>query len=420
MQASLLFDGIADWLIGCALRDAELETTVRELGRRLIDGGMPVCRINVGSILLHPVLGALDLTWDAASDSCRSRTVARAMVRSDEFRNAPFFQLVSSGISFVRHRLDEAAERARFPLFEDLARMGVTDYVALFETYGRNTPCGWADLPSGAEGALFSFATRRIDGFLDREIEGLRHIGPAFALAVKTTTEHMLAAALLETYLGRISGSNVLAGLVERGDGRLIECVLWLSDLRGSTAMATALDLHEYFSVINEYFDCTAGSVLDHGGEVLKFIGDSVMAIFPIEEGTRPASDMANAAIATAREAMSRGALVNHRRAENGLPPISFGIGLHAGSVIYGNVGTARRLDLTVTGPAANEVQRLESVCKSRSLPLVISGQFRALYRGDLVPLGSEPAVGIDGELEIFTLPGITELPPPSAASGHG
>ena len=335
----------------------------------------------------------------------------RSAANSPEFLDAPFYNLIANNIPFERHRLDVPDVRKKYPLFDRLGQAGVTDYVAVFETYGRTTPMDWAGLPAGAEGAIASFSTRRIGGFTDEDIANLRSLSVSFALAVKTASGQMLATALLETYLGKISGGNVLAGLVERGDGRVIECALWFSDLRGSTAMAAELDIEAYFGAINDYFDCTAGAVLDHGGEVLKFIGDAVMAIFPFEDGNRPASDMCKAAVMTAREALSRAAATNTSRVDQGLARIEFGVGLHAGKVMYGNVGTERRLDLTVTGPAANEVARLESLCKSLSVPVIASEQFKAIYRHELVPLGRQDAAGIDGGLEAFTLPELRVAP---------
>ncbi len=404
MSQSPLFRGISDWLLDRALRDGALTDTVTELGRKLVQGGLPIYRINVGGLLLHPVLGALDLTWDSATDTCRSLMAPRAMARTPAFQNAPFFHLVKEHIPFERHRLDDPAVAKKFPLFETLAQAGVTDYVALFESYGRGRDFAWAGLTTGVEGTPASFSTKRHGGFTDQEVADLRGLSVPLALAVKTVSEQSLAAALLEVYLGKVSGGNVLAGLVERGDGRVIECALWYSDLRGSTALAAELDIETYFSAINDYFDCTAGAVLDHGGEVLKFIGDAVMAIFPFEDGQRPASAMCNAALMTARESRARAALRNKTREEQGLTPIDFGVGLHAGKVMYGNVGTERRLDMTVTGPAANEVARLESLCKRLGIPIIASERFQALYQGDLAPLGRQEAAGIVGGLEAFTL----------------
>ncbi len=405
MTDSLLFRGIADWLHARALRDGDLVETVAELGCRLVEGGLPICRINVGSFLLHPVLGAQDINWDADTDTCHIRTVPRSFTGTTEFRNAPFYDLVSGHERFRRYRLEQPEVRARYPLFEKLAAAGVTDYVAWFVSYERSTSFERLALPPGMEGAIASFATRRTGGFTEQEIADLHWLSAPFALTVKVATERSLATALLECYLGRISGRNVLAGLVERGDAREIECILWLSDLRGSTRLAAELDMESYFATVNDYFDCTAGAVLDHGGEVLKFVGDSVMAIFPVEGVRRPAADMGRAAVMTAREALSRAAARNAVRESDGLPSFALGVGLHAGKVMYGNVGTEQRLDLTVTGPAANEVQRLEGLCKRLGVPVVASAAFAGIHPEALHPLGRHPVTGIADGLEIFTLP---------------
>lgn len=412
MRKSELFEGISTWLLERALTDANVEETVARLGRRLVRGGVPVFRINFGSMILHPVLGALDLTWDAYSDKCHSRLVPRSAAKTAEFRNAPFFQMVKNNVPFERHRIVDPEIRTKYPLFESLAEMGITDYVALFASYGRELPLTWANLPAGVEGALASFSTKRASGFTTFEVEDLQSLSLPLALAMKTAGERSLAKSLLETYLGKDSGPRVLDGLVDRGDGWVIDCCLWFSDLRGSTTMATELDIDSYFATINDYFECTADAVLDHGGEVLKLIGDAVMAIFPFEEGTRPAKDMCLAAIMAARDARARLAEKNLARVEQKLARLDFGIGLHAGKVMYGNVGTVRRLDLTVTGSAANEVERLEGRCKHLKVPVLVSEQFKAICGMELVPLGHQNVAGIDEGMLAFTLPEFGQMPP--------
>ena len=411
MSNSELFSGISSWLLERALTDADLDETVAGLGRSLVRGGVPVFRINFGSLLFHPVLGALDITWDALSDTCRSQAVPRGAAKTPEFQNAPFFQMMKYNVPFERHRLVDPKVRAKYPMFETQGGMGITDYVALFASYERKTPITWVDLPAGGEGALASFSTKRSSGFTTAEVEDLKSLSVPFALAMKAASERSLAKTLLETYLGRTSGARVLDGLVDRGDGRVIDCCLWFSDLRRSTAMATELDIDRYFATINDYFDCTVDAVLDHGGEVLKLIGDAVMAIFPFEEGSRPAGDMCQAAVMTTRDALGRLAKRNKTRAEQGLAELEFGIGLHAGQVMYGNVGTARRLDLTVTGSAANEVERLEGLCKHLAVPVVASEQFSAIYPQDLVPLGRQDVAGIGEGLLAFALPDFGKTP---------
>ncbi len=400
-----MFHELHNWLLDRTLREGVLTEVVQELGVKLCNGGIPITRMNVGGILLHPVLGALDITWDAKSGHCQSQTIPRSAVHSPEFQNAPFYKLVTNNIPFEQYKLDNPETCRKYPLLERLSKEGVTDYIAMFESYGRTTSMEWAGLPAGVEGATFSFSTDRISGFSDQEIQHLKELILPFALFVKGATERNLATALLDTYLGKLSGANVLAGLMERGDGRLIECALWRSDLRGSTSMAAEMDIESYFGAINDYFDCTAAAVLDHGGEVLKFIGDAVMAIFPFESETGTPSEMCNAAVVTARDSLSRGVLKNKQREDMGLAPINFGIGLHTGKVMFGNVGTERRLDLTVTGPAANEVDRLESLCKRLSVPVIVSHQFKQVLQAELMPLGRHEVAGVENGLEAYTMP---------------
>lgn len=409
---SPLFDGLAVWLQNQGLHEAEVPDIVQNFGRRLVSGGISLYRVSVGGIMLHPVFGALDIVWDAQHDTVRSQLVPRSAVTTPEFQNAPFFHLASDGIPFLRCRLDQGPLEREFPIFETLRAAGVTDYLCFFQSYGRTGEVLWADLPPGLEGVLGSFATRRLGGFADEEIAYLEALTTPLALTIKSTTTYGLAKTLLETFLGKLSGGHVLDGLVERGDGRLIDCVLWYCDLRGSTAMADRMPLDEYLSMINDYFECTASTVMDHGGEVLKFIGDAVIAIFPIDGDTRPAVDMARAAVMATREALSKGERKNAERREKNLPPIDFGIALHAGEVMYGNVGTEHRLDFTVTGPAANEVTRLEGLCKILDVPVVASARFNELFPGDMSPLGTHEVAGVEGGLSAFTLEELAQKTP--------
>ncbi|NQU72078.1 MAG: adenylate/guanylate cyclase domain-containing protein [Rhodospirillales bacterium] len=402
---SLLFDGLAVWLQRQGLHEVEITDVVQNFGRRLVAGGISLHRVSVGGIMLHPVFGALDIVWDAQHDTVRQQLMPRHEATTQEFRNNPFYHMAANDIPFLRCRLDQGKLEHEFPIFDSFRADGVTDYFGFFHSYGRTGEVLWADLPPGLEGVLGSFATRRLDGFSDEEIAYLEALSTPLALTVKSTTTYGLAKALLETFLGKLSGGHVLDGLVERGDGRMINCVLWYCDLRSSTAMAEIMPLDEYLTMLNDYFECTASTVLDHGGEVLKFIGDAVMAIFPIEGDTRPAIDMSRAAVMTAREALSKGERKNAERREKNLPPIEFGIALHAGEVMYGNVGTARRLDFTVTGPAVNEVTRLESLCKTLDIPVVASAGLNELFPGDMASLGVHAVAGVERGLDTYTLP---------------
>ena len=409
---SPLFESVGTWLLDQGLREATVGDIVQGTGRRLVAGGLPLYRLGIGGMILHPIFGAIDVVWDADNDRVRAERAPREITTSAEFQNAPFFRMAADKIPFMRQRLDQGPAEGEYPIFARLRASEVTDYLAFFQSYGRTDAVKWADLPAGMEGILGSFSTRRVGGFADFEIAYLKALSAPLSLAIKSMTSYELANALLDTYLGRYSGRHVLDGLVERGDGRVIDCVLWFCDLRDSTAMADDISLEAYLRTLDEYFDCTAGAVIDHGGEVLKFIGDAVMAIFPIDEETRPRIDTCRAALMAAREAMSRADRRNAERTDNGLPTIRFGISLHVGEVMYGNVGTRQRLDFTVIGPAVNEAARLEGLCKALNKPVTISAQFKDVFPGDLVSLGVHQVAGKKEGLEVFTLPEFVTVDP--------
>lgn len=408
---SPLFDGVATWLLEQGLNDAGLTKITQGLGQRLVAGGVPLHRISIGGMLLHPTFGALDVVWEAPLDQVRSTMATRAEIYTSEFQNSPFFHAASEGIPFLRFPLEQSGLEREFPIFEQLRATGVTDYIVFYRTYGRRDLELWSGLPQGMEGALGSFSTRRIGGFTDMEVDYLRALTTPLGLIIKAKTGLELAKTLLDTYLGKYTGGQVLNGLVERGSGRPIDCVLWYCDLRGSTAMAEQLSMEDYLATLDAYFDCTAGAVLDHGGEVLKFIGDAVMAIFPFDETERPAVDMCRAAMSTAREAIAKVERCNAEREGCGLPPIQFGVSLHVGQVMYGNVGTERRLDFTVVGPAANEATRLERLCKRLGTPIVASARFNEIFPDELTPLGAHELAGVSTGIEAYTLPDLAPRP---------
>jgi len=397
---SPMFDNLGTWLIDQGLREAAVEDVVQGFGRGLVEAGVSVYRISLGGLLLHPVFGALDVVWNARDDTINSQMMPRSVVTTEGFQEAPFFWTISNHNPFHRFPIGDGPVTPEFPIFEHLRNDGVTDYLLFFESYHRTADAMWADLPDGMEGVILSISTCRKGGFAELEIAYLKAMMRPLALTIKSSTTHQLARALLDTYLGRYSGNRVLEGVVERGDGGIIDCVLFYCDLRNSTKLAEELPLDRYLALINDYFDCTAGAVVDHGGEVLKFIGDAVMAIFPVDTESRPAIDMCRAAISAARDAFDRAA----GNAGAG-PAFNFGVSLHMGQVMYGNVGIERRLDFTVIGPAVNQVTRLEGLCKSMGVPIVLSEGFQEHYVGDVSPLGNHILPGLDQGVEVFTLP---------------
>jgi adenylate cyclase len=235
------------------------------------------------------------------------------------------------------------------------------------------------------------------------DVESLGHLHELLPLLSRLVEVHALrhtARVLLDTYLGAHTGARVLDGLIRRGDGEVIPAVVWWADLRGSTALAERLSRQEYLWLLNRFFECTAGSVVERGGEVLKFIGDAVLAIFPL----KGQPDAGRRALDAVNEALRRIAQLNAERDMGGADPVDAAIALHQGEVSYGNIGIPGRLDFTVTGPAVNEVARLEGLSKQLGQRVVASDAFARLVPGSLVSLGRHPLRGVSGEREVFTL----------------
>ena len=333
-------------------------------------------------------------------DLVRRSDPPRELLKSQEFRDAPFFHLISSTEPWLRARLEKGAVEPEFPIYQRFRKEGVTDYLAYFYSYGKSNRTVWDDLLADYGGVTVSITTKRAGGFTAFEIERLNALSKTLAAATRSRSTHELSRTLLDTYLCTLSGEMVLDRSIERGDGRLIDCAPWYCDLRGSTRLAEALSHDEYLELLNNYFSDTAGAVMEHGGDVLLFIGDAVFAIFPIDGEMRPKIDMARAAVGVTRDAIGRVAKRNQVTAGRGIPAVDFGISLHYSQVTYGNNGTDRRLNFSVIGPAANKVVRPEGFCKSLRVPVIASAKFKEIYGQPLVHLGRHEAAGIKGGLE--------------------
>jgi adenylate cyclase len=216
---------------------------------------------------------------------------------------------------------------------------------------------------------------------------------------------------LLKTYLGERTGERVLAGRTKRGQGEKIHAVIWLCDLRDSTRLAESIPVEDFFRSLNDFFDCTAGAALAHGGEILSYIGDAVLAIFAIGGTERPLREACfreegacAAALAAAWEARSRVDALNQRREATGEPPLAFGLALHVGDVMYGNLGVPERMQFTVIGAAANEAARLAGMCKDLKRWVLVSSAFPRCFPGHMLSLGHHVMRGVDEPQEIFTL----------------
>ncbi len=384
-------------LVSWVLQEAPAIATSRELtaafARQLRAAGIPLWRLVIIIRTLHPQVVAFVEHWHSVSGELVAFDYDHEGLETPEFLNSPLVPIFE-GAGGIRRRLDIDSPVLDFGVLKDLHAEGATDYVAmpmLFSDGQINAVCISSDRPGG-------FTTDDL-GHIYEILAALGRIYEVHALRRK-------AVSLLDTYLGSHAGERVLDGLIRRGDGEDIRAVIWFCDLRGSTPLAASMSRNEFLACLNEFFDCVAGAVLDHGGQVLRFIGDAALAIFPIENDTPDAGLYAacEKAITAARQASSRIESTNSERQRRSLAPIEFGIALHLGDVTYGNIGTGNRLEFTVIGEAANLAARIESMCKMLDRPILLSAEFAECAPDLAESLGTHSLKGIDEPQQIFAL----------------
>jgi adenylate cyclase len=394
------------WLHQQALIGASVEAILEGLCAEALALGLELDRAVVAYLVFHPQFDGMTFTWTRDTGRAERQAATQPDIRR---LPSPFLHMQTTGTEELRFRLNDRGSSLPFPLLSHLRSLGFTDYFAFFQPFGSSAdPTLWPDLPPGTvmrEGVTGSFSTARRDGFTERELDVLRALVLPFSVAVKAAAALEMAEILLGTYLGAATGRSVLRGHVQRGHGHQVHAVIFYSDMRDSTTLAASASLETYLSTLNAYFDCVVDAVDAQGGEVLKFTGDGVLAMFPFEEGTQAGTNACGLALAAARDALGRLGNVNARRAAAGASEIRCGIALHAGDVMYGNVGSARRLDFTATGPAVNEVCRLDAQCKTLAVPLVMSDVAASLYGGPLQSLGWHELRGVGRAIEAFSLP---------------
>lgn len=399
---AVLVDEVADWLMSRALGATVVEDLLPGCCVRLRAAGVPLWRGHVAFNTLHPLFASRTVTWRHDSD-LDVVDIPHHGTDPAGWLSSPLYHLVTTGLPYLRRRLVGLRAQADFPMLEELRDAGATDYLAFAVAFADHVP-GEPD----TDGIVGSWATDHPNGFGDADIRALTRIQTRLAVAFKIAIKEQIARNIAVAYLGRNAGERVLAGTIRRGDGEDIHAVIWFCDLRDSTPLSSSMPRAEFFELLNRFLECMAGAVLDHDGEVLRFIGDAALAIFPFDtdQETAPAdAHPCTRALAAAEDAAQRVTALNAERAEDQKPPIDFGIGLHVGDLMYGNIGSPARIEFTVIGSAANQAARIESLCKTLDTRLLISDSFAALYQGELRSLGRHALRGVEGERELFTHP---------------
>lgn len=403
---------IAAWLADAGLRNLPIEEMVDGVARRLNQAGVPVARIFVGTNTLHPLIRARSMIWDRATGPSTHFEFPHGQIDAEVVRQSPFNSMLRGGISERRHDLARTPAEDELPVFAELRAAGMTDWLGRVFPFGELAP--HVGGPSGPERAgelwlVCSFSTDRQGGYTESDFATLAALAPLFALAAKATMLRTVGEGLLATYLGADPAARVLAGTVLRGEPQSVEAVLFYADLRGFTPFADTLSGRELFVLLDECFACMVRPVNRHGGEVLKFLGDGLLAIFRIEghADERRRAEICAAALTAASEALDLMEMLSTERTGAGKSTPGLDIALHIGTVQYGNVGTDARLDFTVIGPAVNEAARIEVLCKELGQDLLVSQAFAVAATGSrahLVSLGRHRLRGVREDTELFAL----------------
>ncbi len=387
------------WLAEGALAGRHASELLGGLGERLNGAGLPVFRLAVSSGLLHPTFDALGMFW-RRGHSVQIRRSERLVGRpedADGWLKSPWHHLVENRMTSLRRRLDGAGEPVDFPILGQLREEGVTDYVARVEHLGANAKMGELD------DIMTSWTTDRPGGFTEADLALLESIVPVFAMAYHSRASIVTAKTLLKTYLGDDAARRVLEGNVVRGRAEIIRAVVWYSDLANFTRIADEVHHEEVLALLNDYAECLVEILDGAGGQVLKFVGDGILAIFPDGDGNH-AADRALAAAAEAERAIAK---LNRQRSEQGKAVTDFYLALHVGELLYGNFGSSHRLDFSVLGPAVNEASRMAQLCRSIDQRIVVSSAFAQATgerRDWLVSLGRYALKGVGAPQELLTL----------------
>ena len=379
---------ILDWLVGETRSERFLDNILVEMCGKLGQEGVPVARSTLHLRVDNPQWQGARMLWKRGMSEAEFRTFDYGIEETPQYLNSPIYE-INSGAPEVRRRLDKAATGG-YPLYEELAAEGYTDYVAwpIDHTLGKRH--------------VVTFSTDVAEGFAADHLAYLRDLLPAFALVSEIRIKNRLARTLLDTYVGTHASEAILAGATTRGSGMTVGAAILICDLRDFTAISDAWPRDDVIGLLNEYFDAMCEPMTAHGGEILKLMGDGFLAIFPLNQ-PRACANLLTAI----DEAQAGMRALNARHVSDGRPTLGYGIGVHVGDVMYGNIGSRKRLDFTVIGPAVNLASRIESLTKTVRRPVLFSLAFAEMAGrvADMESLGAFQVKGLSEPIEVLTFP---------------
>jgi adenylate cyclase len=390
-NSATLSDGVVDWLTNGTRDQRFIDNIFAEMCIRLQQAGIPLARSTLHVLIQHPQWLGARFMW---SDGMREAEIARVdydVRERSEFIGSPANEMFD-GATEVRENLERDPSLGRkHALYDEMRAKGLTEYVAwpLYHTLGKRH--------------LVTFATDRPGGFDAAHIAALKNILPVLSLVSEIRIKNRLARTLLETYVGSHAGELILAGATRRGTGTTVRAAIMICDLREFTKISDNWPRDDVIDLLNDYFDAMSEPIARHGGEILKFIGDGLLAIFPLSEPNACANLLH--AVTEARRAM---VALNERNNGTGRAPLNYGIGVHVGDVMYGNIGSSTRLDFTVIGPAVNMASRLEALTKQLGKTVLLSRDFADLVDRQfaLERLGEHEVRGFSEPIELFAYHG--------------
>jgi adenylate cyclase len=381
---------IVDWLIDGARSAAAPEQVLAVLCDRLVECGIPLWRVAVFVRTLHPQVMGRRFLWRQGAEVAVMEAPYEVF-ETEEFRGSPVATVYTTSVA-LRRRLADADCSVDFPMLQELRAEGVTDYLA--------SPLIFTD------GAVHvaTWATRQPGGFTPAQFAGIESVIAPLARIAEIRALRRTASNLLNTYVGSHAGEHILAGRIRRGDIESINAAVWLSDMRGFTALADRLPPRTLIDLLNRYFDCQVPAILDRGGEVLKFMGDGLLAIFPIADNDRDASRICARVVGAALDARAKVAALDGVPGIEGTDRVRFGLALHLGEVQYGNIGGGNRLDFTCIGPAVNLAARIEKLAGKLGRTVLASGDFARHCGSGLAAVGEFSLPGVSAAQPVFGL----------------
>jgi adenylate cyclase len=379
---------IIDWLIDGARSAASPSRMMSETCERLVAAGLPLYRVGVFVRTLHPDIYGRNFIWRPGAE-VEIGTVDFNIVDSQLFKDSPISIVFEQGTE-VRARVGDPSS-ARFPIIEDMRTEGATDYIALplLFTDGLNNASSWT--------------TKQQGGFTDQQLAALRALVPPLARVVEIIQCRRTSAILLDTYVGNRAGERILKGQIRRGHADTMDAAIWLSDLRGFTALSDRLPSETVVDILNGYFDCQVAAIRDHGGEVLKFMGDGLLAVFPIDEYVGDVRQVCGHVLDAARQSRASVEAMHYPIGDT-VERFRFGVALHVGRILYGNIGGGDRLDFTCIGPAVNLAARLEKIAGKLNRTVVASEGFAGICAGGWDDLGEFPIAGFSKAARVYGL----------------